>query len=373
VLEGDCITVMKTLADDSVDAIVTDPPYGSQSEEPWKEVLRVAKPGAHLVVFGGSRNFHCLVCAIEDAGWEIRDSVSYLFDGEEAVKEWFESLTPEQQKTYLDLHSGQTVKVSDIALKPALEPICLARKPLAKGHTVAANVMEYGTGAIHIDDCRVVADGADINARVSKTKSGKEYSGAVYQSIVRDGSGWDSQLGRWPANLILDESETVLGLFPQTASGSGTVKRASSKSRLGNQSAAYHAESRAEGHPEIFYGDAGSASRFFYSAAKREELLRYQVRLVTPSNGLVLDPFCGSGSTGKACMLEGFSFTGIDNDPASVEIAKVRVMAAMQAQAPEPPVGAPEPPVEKPTVSEAPTAVSRKRGLLQLKLSKPTV
>lgn len=349
--QGDCLSVMRGMADNSVDSIVTDPPYGLAfmgkkwdhnvpSVEIWAECLRVLKPGGHLLSFGGSRTYHRLTCAIEDAGFEIRDQIMWLYG----------SGFPKSHNLTGDWQGWGT------ALKPAHEPICVARKPLVG--TVAANVLEHGTGAINVDGCRIpgvkpqVTQGVNSNASSFNVAKERQVSG-------------DPHEGRWPANLIHDGSEEVLAGFPATTSG---VK---SGGQYGRETGVHAGGQRADG--VSCYGDTGSAARFFYCAkaskqdrdeglsgdpqpvvtfatangtsgkpssisegrntayknthptVKPTALMRYLCRLVTPPGGVVLDPFMGSGSTGKAAKLEGFGFVGIELDADYVEIARARI------------------------------------------------
>ena len=293
---GDCRKVMSDYPADHFDSIVSDPPYGLSfmgngwdkgvpGEEFWREALRVAKPGAHLLAFGGTRTFHRLTVAIEDSGWEIRDVVCWLYG----------SGFPKS----LNVGGGWGT-----ALKPAWEPVIMARKSLVG--TVAANLLLHGTGALNIDGARVGA-----------------------------GEGQ----GRWPANLMHDGSDEVVARFP-ILPGAGSKKDAGGWNSKGGWGFIGKGE-----YGGARYGDRGSVARFFYCAkasnADREEgnthptvkptdLMRYLCRLVTPTDGLVLDPFMGSGSTGKGALLEGFRFVGIDLDPAHVAIAKARCQFAVE-------------------------------------------
>ena len=333
-INGDCLTVMRGMADNSVDSIVTDPPYGLSfmgkkwdhnvpSVEIWAECLRVLKPGGHLLSFGGSRTYHRLTCAIEDAGFEIRDQIMWVYG----------SGFPKSHNLTGDWQGWGT------ALKPAHEPICVARKPLVG--TVAANVLAHGTGALNIDGCRVgtVAanvlahgtgalniDGCRVGTEGGTTRSGQ----APYAE-----SGWRTghevvalNAGRWPANVIHDGSDEVLAGFPDRP---GATSNSTGKST-------WFAGQPTE--TALGYGDTGSAARFFYCAkaskpdrdegnnhptVKPTDLMRYLCRLVTPPGGVVLDPFMGSGSTGKAAKLEGFGFVGIELDENYVEIARARI------------------------------------------------
>jgi DNA modification methylase len=367
---GDCLEVMRGLADGSVDAIVTDPPYElgfmgkswdasgiANSVEMWRHALRVLKPGGHLLAFSGSRTYHRMTVAIEDAGFEIRDQIMWVYG----------SGFPKSKN--LD---GRWAGWGT-ALKPAHEPIAVARKPLIG--TVAANVLAFGVGALNIDGCRVHANDAQ----------GGEYSVKRFApgaSVNKDGK-WKQDVefvgemkpGRWPANLIHDGSAEVVALFPADAGQQAALKtRNSDKTR--NTFGAFAGSVDANFAP---HDARGSAARFFYCAkasradrnegcsssdvpvvsadatmrerevadwparngnhhptVKPTDLMAYLVRLVTPPGGVVLDPFMGSGSTGKACMREGFRFIGIDMTPEYVEIARSRIereLAAVTAAA----------------------------------------
>lgn len=361
---GDCLEVMKGLPDNSVDSIVTDPPYGLKfmgqkwdydvpSVEIWTECFRVLKPGGHLLSFAGTRTQHRMACNIEDAGFEIRDMIAWIYG----------SGFPKSHNLKGEWKGWGT------ALKPALEPITFARKPL--NGTVAENVQAFGTGAINIDECRV-----PINADVDQSQL------RAINKSVRDGSdGWGMNTkeaytsqainieGRFPANLIHDGSDEVLAMFPITTSGSNNTIKESGKDKRGNTSAAYGAESRPSGTEMISYGDTGSAARFFYCAkanrkdrneglesnekpllkanstmrdcekadwskrngnfhttVKPTQLMRYLCRLITPKGGVVLDPFMGSGSTGKAALLEKFRFIGIEREFKYYNLATARCL-----------------------------------------------
>jgi site-specific DNA-methyltransferase (adenine-specific) len=384
---GDCREVMATLDAESVDAIVCDPPYGLSfmgkgwdhgvpGVEFWTEALRVAKPGAHLLAFGGTRTYHRLACAIEDAGWEIRDCVMWVYgsgfpkshDVSKAIDKaagadrevtgatrrgaqvqstgrygaWGDGITPTAPATdAVRQWSGWGT-----ALKPAWEPIMVARKPLVG--TVAENVLRHGTGGINVDGCRVGMSHADRKKIDSATwvgrnnyQDGKE----VYGDYATDGTDQQMQshpAGRWPANLIHDGSEEVVGLFPSNVKG-GTWNRTAGARHFNN-----------DGEPTDYQtsgsdGTTGSAARFFYCAkasrsdrgddnkhptVKPTALMRYLCRLVTPPGGIVLDPFTGSGSTGKGAVLEGFQFIGIEREAEYVEIAKARIAAVESGPGP---------------------------------------
>lgn len=282
---GDCRDVLRDYPADHFDSIVTDPPYGLSfmgkgwdrgvpGEEFWREALRVAKPGAHLLAFGGTRTFHRLTVAIEDAGWEVRDVVCWLYG----------SGFPKS----LNVGRGWGT-----ALKPAWEPVIVARKRL--DGTVSANVMRYGTGALNIDGCRIgTGEGVVTFDRSPRTTAGQVYDLGTVIGVRQ------STLGRWPANLMHDGSPEVEGPLKQVSRFFYCAKASRADREEGNT------------HPTV----------------KPTDLMRYLCRLVTPTDGLVLDPFCGSGSTGKGALLEGFRFVGIDLDPAHIAMAKARCQKA---------------------------------------------
>jgi site-specific DNA-methyltransferase (adenine-specific) len=371
---------MATLDAESVDAIVSDPPYGLSfmgkgwdhgvpGVEFWTEALRVAKPGAHLLAFGGTRTYHRLACAIEDAGWEIRDCVMWVYGSgfpkshdvskaiDKAARAEREVVGPKVYAgghvqnhsgvshggSYCGFdHSGTTMATAPAtdaarqwsgwgtALKPAWEPIIVARKPLVG--TVAENVLRYGTGGINVDGCRVEAsDGRPLiksRSDAANNAFGDGLNGSRCAGVTT--------LGRWPANLIHDGSEEVVGLFPQTRPGESPARRNSEPGSGRTMGSGWHGED--SGVRVVL--DSGSAARFFYCAkasradrgddnhhptVKPTALMRYLCRLVTPPGGVVLDPFTGSGSTGKGAVLEGFRFIGIEREAEYVEIAKARI------------------------------------------------
>lgn len=377
---GDCLEVMRGMADNSVDAVVTDPPYGLSfmgkkwdydvpSEEVWRECLRVLKPGGHLLAFAGTRTQHRMAVRIEDAGFEIRDMIAWVYGSgfpksldvskaidkaagaEREVLGYTANARPNRVGKETKLSGAQTIGGEitapateaarqwqgwGTALKPALEPITVARKPLIG--TVAENVLQYGTGAINVDGGRVGTDDVILFNRKPEglTISGwKENNRNPYQQ---------SSQGRWPANLIHDGSDEVVGLFPDTGNSSGGKGAASD---LIDNPSVYGAFSGAnKGASAGGFGGAGSAARFFYCAkaskfdrgkgnrhptVKPTELMRYLVRLVTQPGGTVLDPFTGSGSTGKAAVLEGFEFIGIEREAEYVAIAEARIAEAQRS------------------------------------------
>ena len=458
ILNSCCIAAMQAMPDNSVDSIVTDPPYElgfmgkawdasgiANNVEMWREALRVLKPGGHLLAFSGSRTYHRMTCAIEDAGFEVRDQIMWVYgsgfpksldvskaiDKQDAadmrrtrqlrftewmrstgltsarideltgtnmgghyttgasqpavatrghleavrpfivgpVPEWVEAMVDERTVESLNFKAreitGQKsvgvkngaaggsheygLKATEVditapatdaarqwegwgtALKPAHEPICVARKPLIG--TVAANVLAHGTGALNIDGCRV-GDEVRFNAPAGNVAGGNSLNMSAV-GMPQDAEG-RTVAGRWPANLIHDGSAEVLAAFPDAKGQQGTTAERQQGALCGAVSA---------GEPGIEPRNdagsaAGSAARFFYCAkasksdrgpenvhptVKPTELMAYLVRLVTPLGGLVLDPFMGSGSTGKAAMREGFRFIGCELSPEYAAIAEARI------------------------------------------------
>jgi site-specific DNA-methyltransferase (adenine-specific) len=516
---GDCLEVLKTMPDNSVDSIVTDPPYGLSfmgkkwdydvpSVEVWAECLRVLKPGGHLLAFAGTRTQHRMAVRIEDAGFEIRDMIAWVYGSGfpkslDVSKAIDKAAGAEREVTgsklgqagysmadngrtnavYGNLHDPSaecaiTAPATEAArqwqgwgtaLKPALEPITMARKPLGE-KTVAANVLEHGTGAINVDGCRVESGGVTSSSDSAGSGSGRPSKNVSFAGGIVSPA---HPLGRWPANLIHDGSDEVVGLFPVTKNGGGNANKNPEEQGVMGWST---------GNATNFAGDSGSAARFFYCAkaskkdrnkgldssrtvkhttglckeenmelaellqkatcestvkwsidesgasitglclldslsttltainkittlqicsllmpshtnesiaganceterggslvanavssnqsqlntmsasqvesalgvshavskmlssisdganwipatnfhatVKPTALMRYLCRLVTPSRGIVLDPFMGSGSTGKAAMLEGFQFIGIERDAEYLQIAKARI------------------------------------------------
>lgn len=375
-LTGDCLEVMKTLDAESVDSIVTDPPYGLSfmgkgwdhgvpGKAFWREALRVAKPGAHLLAFGGTRTFHRLACAIEDAGWEIRDCVMWVYGtgfpkSHDVSKAIDKTVGAEREVVGIrKLHNygkanadnGQQQRLTQVfaqtseepatdaarqwqgwgtALKPAWEPVIVARKPFKS--TVAANVLEHGTGGINVDGCRVAADDGASTAR-ARTVVGN--TSTPFEEGVAMG-GNDSPLGRWPANLIHDGSEEVVGLLGSAARFFYCAKASKRDRDEGCEGfvakanpklcdTGYESPTRMDGTP-------CSVQRNRHPTVKPTALMRYLCRLVTPPGGIVLDPFMGSGSTGKAAILEGFRFIGIEKEPEYVEIAQRRISHVVENQ-----------------------------------------
>jgi site-specific DNA-methyltransferase (adenine-specific) len=383
---GDCLERLRELPDCSVDSVVTDPPYGLSfmgkkwdydvpSVEVWAECLRVLKPGGHLLAFAGTRTQHRMAVRIEDAGFEIRDMIAWVYGsgfpkshdvskaidkaagaecevvgvhkrhgGGSAVSGSMAGplgVASELPLTAPATEAAQQWEGWGTALKPALEPITVARKPLIG--TVAENVLEHGTGGLNIDGCRVACDPADLGdpTRFQSARKGADSWDRQDKGMFDAGKagGWanGAPSGRWPANLIHDGSDEVVGLFPNGAKPK--------PARIGKRGGSPIHGSLTIGTPNAVghwpADEGGSAARFFYcaKASKKDRegsnhptmkptaLMRYLCRLVTPPEGVVLDPFMGSGSTGKAAVLEGFQFIGVERDEEYMKIAESRIAA----------------------------------------------
>jgi DNA modification methylase len=480
-LRGDSSELIKGLPENSIDAVVCDPPYalvsivkrfgganaapakGNEayarasagfmgktwdtgevafSEAFWADVLRVLKPGGHLVAFSGTRTYHRMACAIEDAGFEIRDQIGWAYgsgfpkshdvskgidkgavppealvrfqaalveartsagmsraDVSEQVvgsksgacwnwesglrvptgENWnklvavlslppeFQSMRDEAERAVIGrgnaglgkgrpAHEGGYAPEFDItapatdaakqwqgwgtALKPAWEPICLARKPFAKGMTVAANVLEHGVGALNIDGCRVGTDWSDRPD--SWKRSGHSANPDADKIAAPPGNGINCHnLGRWPANIIHDGSEEVVAAFPAEAGGAGGHIVTRTKPKFGDVFQPYDGTEAQKGNG---FADSGSAARFFYTAkadaddslgskhptVKPLDLMQWLVRLVTPKGGMVLDPFAGTGTTGEAAWREGMRAILMEREPEYQEDIARRMDLAVQ-------------------------------------------
>ena len=418
-IHGDCLQVMKDFADNSIDTIITDPPYGLSfmdkkwdynipSIDIWKECLRVLKPGGHLLSFGGTRTWHRIAVSIEDAGFEIRDSIMWLYGsgfpksvdiskaidkdaGAERKVVGIKQNTydgahrnPEKHKSPAELSSigkwglNQTphgmpeteasTKLAKqwegwgTALKPAVEPIIVAMKPL--DGTYVENAQKHSVAGLNIDGSRIKKQDGD------RTEYGLDgiprKTGLIYGKQYGINQ-FDGKEGRWPANIIHDGSDEIVKVFPQTTSG------AMKRDVPGYEGTSNTNFIRGKSGPSNQHGDSGSASRFFYCAkASREErelglknfeskkrdmsrkegnpggdnprnrgvhkiknnhptvkplsLMRYLCKLTkTPSGGVVLDPFMGSGTTGIACFFEGRDFIGIELEKEYFDLASSRI------------------------------------------------
>lgn len=311
------------LPESSIDAIVTDPPYelgfmGKKWDARgiaydvglWIELLCVLKPGGYLLAFGGTRTYHRMTCAIEDAGFEIRDSLHWIY--------------------------GSGFPKSKASLKPAHEPIVLARKSA-----------RY-SAPLNVDECRVGTQ-PRLNPPAGNKPGGAAYMMGI-TGMPQDVPPREAE-GRWPPNILLDEDAAV-AMDKQTGiltSGTGAVKKSTGQ---GWQSSSMRGtESRPVGTPNIEYGDSGGASRFFpvfkyqakapprerpdidgirHPTVKPLKLMEWLVRLVTPPNGTVLDPFAGSGTTGEACLNQGYRCILIEKDPDYIKLIKERMNNAKQ-------------------------------------------
>lgn len=366
---GDCIEVMRSMADGSVDSIVTDPPYElgfmgkswdstgiAYSVELWTEALRVLKPGGHLLAFSGSRTYHRMACAIEDAGFEIRDQIMWLygsgFPKSLNVSKAIDKVAGAERKIIGETKKGAQSKSTGrygawgggitptapatpaaqqwegwgTALKPAHEPIVLARKPLSE-KTVAKNVLQHGTGALNIDESRVPGESIPINKLETWSGFGEKVKPEYEQEI--------NNKGRFPANLIHDGSDEVVDRFPDNGSAARFFYCAKANKRDRNEGLEDFMprksdESRKEGNPG---GDnprnrGVNKTQNFHPTVKPTDLMRYLVKLITPPGGVVFDPFMGSGSTGKGAIIEGFNFVGIEQDADYLDIARARIQWA---------------------------------------------
>jgi len=354
-----CLEGLKLLDDNSVDSIVTDPPYElgfmgkkwdstgiAYNVELWQEALRVLKPGGHLLAFGGTRTYHRMVCAIEDAGFEIRDQMQWIY-GSGFPKSIDISKALDKRRCKVDITATEEAKLWEgwgTALKPANEPIVVARKPISE-KTIAENVLKWGTGGINIDDCRVEYDMTDTNPATNplyrkkngyKTNYGIDSNPSAYTLKKQEGTMNINNQGRFPANVILDEEAGKLLDEQSGVTRSGKVK--SDKGAYGGISTTGFL--RGITTTQNQHGDSGGASRFFYcaKASKKERgegnnhptvkplsLIKYLITLVTPPEGVCLDPFEGSGTHALACEELGFNYIGFELDKHYCDIATKRI------------------------------------------------
>jgi site-specific DNA-methyltransferase (adenine-specific) len=396
ILQGDVREVFCKLDDNHFDSCITDPPYhlnfmGQEWDggdiafrsETWAEVLRVLKPGAHLVAFAAPKNQHRMICAIEDAGFEIRDCLAWLFGsgfpkshnvskgidravgqkgtlGDFRTADHAISRKNHQERSHEGYHRPwqnapdavdatlrEYIPATDAArqwegwgsaLKPAFEPICLARKPLSDG-TIAANVLRWGTGALNIDATRIEIEKSERGIIDSRSGAGFGTANTVGENHGRaDGLFKSHSLGRWPANVVHDGSEEVIAAFPAGPARGGREK---DKVESVSNSLGYYAGKA----PKVVRNDEGSAARFFYSAkadaddrlgskhptVKPVDLIQWLCRLITPPKGTILDPFAGTGTTGEAAFREGFKAVLIEREAkycADIERRMALIMAS---------------------------------------------
>lgn len=412
-INGDCLVKLKELETNSVDSIVTDPPYElgfmgkswdstgiANNKEMWAECLRVLKPGGHLLAFSGTRTYHRMASVIEDAGFEVRDMIEWVYgsgfpkslnigkavdklQGNErevvGKKRCGIADSPfgscEEERKHIDETKGNSEWEGwGTALKPAHEPICLARKPLVE-KTVAENCLKHGTGGINIDESRVFRDKDDKSGwseapgKASGFSPGDESK--MDYSKPREQKN-DNELGRFPANLIHDNSEEVRECFPETGKSKSGGSRGNGEAFFGNRSGferggiddnggnasrffksiIYQAkasksernkgcdglEEKEEVYPGInTFDESGNRlrsdgsvipplkSKNNHPTVKPIALMEYLIKMVTPKNGTVLDPFMGSGSTGVAAKQNCYNFIGIELDENYFNIAKQRI------------------------------------------------
>lgn len=429
IILGNSLEKLKELEDNFIDSIVTDPPYElgfmgkkwdntgiANNVDLWAECLRVLKPGGHLLAFSGTRTYHRMAVAIEDAGFEVRDMIEWVygsgFPKSLNIGKAVDKLQGNERQiigeqngarngngnnndygTYGSADDGKFTLTKGTskwegwgtALKPAHEPICMARKPLAEKN-VAENVLKWGTGGINIDESRVEASNTKELYRKPTEYKNISPSAGMNTSKIRGSVTDDYLKGRFPANLLHDNSDEVRECFPETGKGNGKGVYNYNGTEYNNKDTSMFNGDKPQA-PSNF-NDSGSASRFFKSiiynpkASKAERnkgcegleekqttggggltaelredgnletssaggkygsikavstnshptvkpiaLMEYLIKMVTPKGGTVLDPFMGSGSTGVAAKKNGYDFIGIDMTPEYIEIAKARINA----------------------------------------------
>jgi len=342
---GDCLEIMQGIEAESIHAIVTDPPYGlgfmgkewdalPPGVDVMMQCLRVCLPGSHMIAFGGSRTYHRLACAVEDAGFEIRDQIQWIY-GSGFPKSLNISKAIDK---VADEEKAKQWNGFGTALKPAHEPAVLARKPVVG--TVAQNVLKYGTGALNIDGCRVGTETRLYSGGMGRFNAKAQEHGyrPFTKGIPSNSDELFSASGRWPANLVHDGSDEVVRNFPQTGVSSGG-SGAASMGALGKTKYNKYALDR-HGANAGGFGDSGSAARFFYcaKASKKERgegnnhptvkpisLMSYLITLICPMGATVLDPFGGSGTTALAAQCMGRKWVLIEKEESYCEIIARRL------------------------------------------------
>ena len=355
VYEGDNLDHLKTLPEGGVDSVVTDPPYGIDymasewdgsvpAVDLWREVFRVLKPGGFLLSFGGTRTYHRMVVAVEDAGFEIRDQISWLY-GQGMPKS--RNVSKDIERVHRSKREAISPATEDASkfdgygtgLKPAQEPIVVAQKPFSTKQTIATSILLHGVGALNINACRIPGTNPSIDRRDAARRSGRHpgrpgeqgpnlTNRSSFDAYVENRGG--EALGRFPANVIHDGSPEVLATFPCTK----IIKNKK------NAKSGFSGRVGERGSEVFTYGDdEGSTARFFFCAkpsakeragndhltVKPVALMSYLVKLVTPAGGTVLDPFAGSGTTGVAAVMEGFNAILMERDTRSVATIRRRM------------------------------------------------
>ena len=420
--QGDCLEVLKTIPDNSIDSVVTDPPYhltsivkrfGKEGSAPaqfgkdgaysraskgfmgkewdggdiafrtdvWSECLRVLKPGGHLLAFSHSRTYHRMAVAIEDSGFDIRDQIMWIYgsgfpkshnigkaiDKIQGNEREVVGDNPNHRTTsgllelgFQDGRESSTITKGNsdwegwgTALKPAHEPIVMARKPLSE-KSIAENVIKWGTGGINIDECRIPANWEDERPpswfNSGKSKSGEPTYGGNLKTLTDSTLGERlNDWGRFPANIILDEEAGKVLDEQSGERGNGWKKNYGKEDYEGLQYSSSTQQCVFGGgySGKNTYSDKGGASRFFYcpKTSKKEKgdennhptvkplkLMEYLIKLVTPKGGVVMDCFMGSGSTGVAARNLGFKFIGIEREQEYMDIAKQRITQPVQTK-----------------------------------------
>ena len=382
ILCGDSLEVLKDFEDNYFDSVVTDPPYGLAfmgkkwdydvpQVDLWKEVYRVLKPGGHILSFAGSRTYHRMAVNIEDAGFEIRDMLGWLYGsgfpkshnigkavdkiqgnkreviGVSTGKGYSSQQEKNKEQGFRPYKDGLPHEKADrtltkgnsewegwgTALKPAHEPIVMARKPF--NTSVAENVLTHGTGGINIDECRIPYKSKDdmeirtnLERDVNKLGDGNFVGGKYSQPV---------ESGRFPANIIHDGSEEVLEVFEESSRFFYCAKASKAERNMGLDELSTKQTTGGGGGIGNYLDDVNSASgkygsekapqKNYHPTVKPIKLMEYLVRLVTPKEGIVLEPFAGSGTTLIACKQQGFNYIGIEKEQEYCDIAEARLKA----------------------------------------------